>query len=173
MTIEYLAPGVYVEEIEGGSREIAGVPTSTAGFTGVYAHEMTLPAYRPEWTDPNDADPGLTLVDLLASLGEALLYRLGDRPDARTVNVVAFVSTGPFDEKRLVVSLGDLRRVAGSRVGHGISAGLAVETPGDAKPGLAIGTGSAVGTDGKAVGPDDGGLPPPSQRVGVRRNKDP
>src|SRR5262245_3082370 len=32
---EYLAPGVYVEEIETGAKPIEGVGTSTAGFIGV------------------------------------------------------------------------------------------------------------------------------------------
>jgi uncharacterized protein len=31
---EYLAPGVYVEEIEAGPKPIEGVSTSTAGFLG-------------------------------------------------------------------------------------------------------------------------------------------
>ena len=34
MPTEYLAPGVYVEEISSGPRPIEGVPTSTAGFVG-------------------------------------------------------------------------------------------------------------------------------------------
>lgn len=32
---EYLAPGVYVEEIDTGSKPIEGVSTSTAGMIGV------------------------------------------------------------------------------------------------------------------------------------------
>jgi uncharacterized protein len=32
---EYLAPGVYVEEIDTGSKPIEGVSTSTAGIVGV------------------------------------------------------------------------------------------------------------------------------------------
>src|SRR5262245_19745031 len=32
---EYLAPGVYIEEIERGPRPIEGVPTSTAAFLGL------------------------------------------------------------------------------------------------------------------------------------------
>jgi len=32
---EYLAPGVYVEEIEIGAKPIEGVSTSTAGFVGM------------------------------------------------------------------------------------------------------------------------------------------
>ena len=32
---EYLAPGVYVEEVDTGSKPIEGVSTSTAGMIGV------------------------------------------------------------------------------------------------------------------------------------------
>ena len=32
---EYLAPGVYVEEVSFRSKSIEGVPTSTTGFTGM------------------------------------------------------------------------------------------------------------------------------------------
>lgn len=39
----YLAPGVYVEEVESGSKPIAGVGTSTAGFIGVVADNVTMP----------------------------------------------------------------------------------------------------------------------------------
>ena len=34
---EYLSPGVYVEEVESGSRTIEGISTSTAGFVGLAA----------------------------------------------------------------------------------------------------------------------------------------
>ena len=34
---EYLAPGVYVEEVPSAVKPIAGVGTSTAGFVGVAA----------------------------------------------------------------------------------------------------------------------------------------
>ena len=32
---EYLAPGVYVEEVSFRSKSIEGVPTSTTGFAGM------------------------------------------------------------------------------------------------------------------------------------------
>lgn len=32
--LDYFAPGVYVEEVDRGSRPIAGVPTAIAGFLG-------------------------------------------------------------------------------------------------------------------------------------------
>jgi Bacteriophage tail sheath protein len=40
---QYLAPGVYVEEIPSAARPIAGVGTSTAGFIGVVADAVTMP----------------------------------------------------------------------------------------------------------------------------------
>lgn len=40
---EYLAPGVYVEEVEIGSKPIEGVGTSTAGFLGVTERGPTKP----------------------------------------------------------------------------------------------------------------------------------
>ncbi|MCO6457756.1 MAG: putative baseplate assembly protein [Pirellulaceae bacterium] len=41
-----------------------------------------IPAYTPEWTDHNASDPGITLIELFAVLGENLLYRLNQIPDA-------------------------------------------------------------------------------------------
>lgn len=41
-----------------------------------------IPVYAPEWTDHNASDPGITLVELFAFLGENLLYRFNQIPDA-------------------------------------------------------------------------------------------
>lgn len=40
---QYLTPGVYVEEVPSAIRPIAGVGTSTAGFIGVVADDVTMP----------------------------------------------------------------------------------------------------------------------------------
>ncbi|MDQ3855480.1 MAG: phage tail sheath subtilisin-like domain-containing protein [Chloroflexota bacterium] len=40
---QYLSPGVYVEEVPSTARPIAGVGTSTAGFVGVVADDVTMP----------------------------------------------------------------------------------------------------------------------------------
>src|SRR3954465_9634667 len=40
---EYLAPGVYIEEIERGPRPIEGVSTSTAAFLGETERGPTMP----------------------------------------------------------------------------------------------------------------------------------
>src|SRR5215831_7382203 len=41
-----------------------------------------IPVYAPEWTDRNASDPGITLIELFACLGENLLYRFNQIPDA-------------------------------------------------------------------------------------------
>jgi Baseplate J-like protein len=41
-----------------------------------------IPVYTPEWTDHNASDPGITLIELFAFLGENLLYRFNQIPEA-------------------------------------------------------------------------------------------
>src|SRR3954468_20466143 len=41
-----------------------------------------IPVYTPEWTDHNPSDPGITLLELFAYLGETLLFRFNQIPDA-------------------------------------------------------------------------------------------
>lgn len=48
---EYLAPGVYVEEINAGPRPIEGVSTSTAGFIGETERGPLRPRLVTSWTD--------------------------------------------------------------------------------------------------------------------------
>src|SRR3954463_2739408 len=40
-----------------------------------------IPVYAPEWTDLNPSDPGVTLVELFAFLGENLLFRFNQIPE--------------------------------------------------------------------------------------------
>src|SRR5262249_20111821 len=40
-----------------------------------------IPRYAPEWTDHNESDPGITLVQLFAWMTEALFYRLNQVPE--------------------------------------------------------------------------------------------
>jgi phage tail sheath protein FI len=48
---EYLAPGVYVEEISTGARPIEGVSTSTAGFVGQTERGPTAPRLVTSWEE--------------------------------------------------------------------------------------------------------------------------
>lgn len=47
-----------------------------------------IPRYAPEWTDLNDTDPGMALVQLFAWMSEALLFRIGRVPE---LNYVKFL----------------------------------------------------------------------------------
>jgi hypothetical protein len=40
-----------------------------------------IPAHTPEWTNFNQADPGITLIQLFAHITESLLYRTNQIPD--------------------------------------------------------------------------------------------
>ncbi len=41
-----------------------------------------IPVYTPEWTDHNASDPGIALLELFAYLGENLLFRFNQIPEA-------------------------------------------------------------------------------------------
>jgi len=44
-----------------------------------------IPVYAPEWTDHNASDPGITLLELFSFLGENLLYRFNQIPEATQI----------------------------------------------------------------------------------------
>ncbi len=50
-----------------------------------------IPAYTPEWTDYNDSDPGVTLMQLFAWLAEIIIYRLNQVPDKNFVKFLELV----------------------------------------------------------------------------------
>ncbi len=55
-------------------------------FADIVSEARTLiPRYAPEWTDHNESDPGITLLELFAWLTEMTLYRLNQVPDLHYV----------------------------------------------------------------------------------------
>ncbi|WP_437983199.1 putative baseplate assembly protein [Sorangium sp. So ce117] len=55
-----------------------------------------IPAYLPEWTDHNESDPGIALVQLFAWLAETSIFRLNQAPDERVfVSFLNLVGFGP------------------------------------------------------------------------------
>jgi phage-related baseplate assembly protein len=44
-----------------------------------------IPRYAPEWTNHNPSDPGVTLIELLAWVTEATLYRINVVPEATSL----------------------------------------------------------------------------------------
>ena len=72
---EYLAPGVYVEEIDVAPHPIPGVSTSTDHAMAQALIDSLRHVVPPDWTGFNQSDPGITLINLFAFLTENLLYR--------------------------------------------------------------------------------------------------
>ncbi|MEV7888946.1 putative baseplate assembly protein [Streptomyces sp. NPDC002817] len=54
-----------------------------------------IPVHTPEWTDHNESDPGIALLDLFAYLGESLLYRFNQIPDATKVAFLRLLDVQP------------------------------------------------------------------------------
>ena len=54
-----------------------------------------IPVYTPEWTDHNATDPGIALLELFAYLGESLLFRFNQIPDATKVAFLKLLGRRP------------------------------------------------------------------------------
>jgi Baseplate J-like protein len=55
-----------------------------------------IPAYTPEWTNQQASDPGVTLLELFSFLGENLLYRLNQIPDATRLWLLRMLQVPPI-----------------------------------------------------------------------------
>ena len=66
-----------------GSRDADRPPAlDDRGFNALVADlGRRIPAHTPEWTDPREGDPGRTLIDLFAWLGDTILYRANLVPE--------------------------------------------------------------------------------------------
>ena len=54
-----------------------------------------IPVYTTEWTDHNESDPGITLLELFAHLGESLLYRFNQIPETTKIEVLRLLNVRP------------------------------------------------------------------------------
>ncbi|GAA1032646.1 hypothetical protein GCM10009557_31810 [Virgisporangium ochraceum] len=54
-----------------------------------------IPVYAPEWTDYNESDPGVVLLELFAYLGESLLFRFNQIPDATKIAFLRLLGLRP------------------------------------------------------------------------------
>lgn len=50
-----------------------------------------IPGYTPEWTDLNDSDPGITLVQLFAWLSEMIIWRLNRVPEKNFIKFLELI----------------------------------------------------------------------------------
>ena len=54
-----------------------------------------IPAHTPEWTHARAGDPGRTLLELFAWLGEALLYRVNLVPEKQRLAFLRLLGVEP------------------------------------------------------------------------------
>jgi hypothetical protein len=81
---EYLFPGVYVEEMDSEVKPIPGIPTSidrAALETLAADFRNAMQSSVPQWTDPAESDPGVTLLEVFAFVAEGLVFRTGEIPE--------------------------------------------------------------------------------------------
>lgn len=66
-----------------------------------------IPVYTPEWTDHNPSDPGITLLELFAFLGENLLFRFNQIPEAARLEFLRLLDlpTRPATPARALVTI--------------------------------------------------------------------
>jgi predicted phage baseplate assembly protein len=62
-----------------------------------------IPTYTPEWTNHNASDPGIVLLDLFAYLGESLLFRFNQIPDATRVAFLRLLGIEPMPAQAATV----------------------------------------------------------------------
>ena len=85
--VERLYPGVFLTEVAFHATPIDGVTTSTP-VSATQAAELHIPAHTPDWTNPAPHDPGITLAQLFAFLGEQLQYRAPHAAHAAAQGIV-------------------------------------------------------------------------------------
>jgi predicted phage baseplate assembly protein len=54
-----------------------------------------IPAYSPDWTNYNESDPGIVLLELFAHLGESLLYRFNQIPETTRIEFLRLLGVQP------------------------------------------------------------------------------
>jgi predicted phage baseplate assembly protein len=82
-----------------------------------------IPVYTPEWTDYNETDPGIALVELFAYLGESLLYRFNQIPDATKIAFLRLLGVQPRPAQSARTSLRlETERPEGVQVLRGVAA---------------------------------------------------
>ncbi|MDX5297806.1 MAG: putative baseplate assembly protein, partial [Gammaproteobacteria bacterium] len=81
-------------------------PLDTRTFKDLVAEARArIPRYTPEWTNFNDADPGVALVKLQAWLTETLLYQVNQLPDLNYLKFLDLLQVKPLPARAAVTEL--------------------------------------------------------------------
>src|SRR6478752_154910 len=79
-----------------------------------------IPVYDREWTDHNESDPGIALLELFAYLGESLLYRFNQIPDTTRIEFLRLLGVQPRPAQPAEVLLAASTELpAGVQIGKG------------------------------------------------------
>ncbi len=77
-----------------------------------------IPVHLPEWTNFNDADPGVTLLQLFSFMTESLLYRANRIPERNRIKFLNLlgIPLQPAEAARGLVAFSNLRGAVEARV---------------------------------------------------------
>lgn len=65
-------------------------------FDELYEEALSrIPRYTPEWTNYNDSDPGITLLQLFAWMTETLIYRVNQVPELNYIKFLHLIGIEP------------------------------------------------------------------------------
>ncbi len=94
-----------------------------------------IPVYAPEWTDHNETDPGIALIELFAHLGEMLGYRLNRVPELAHIELLKLLGVRLQAAQAATTKLAMLLDDPTGTSGRVIRSGLAATaTTGDPPP---------------------------------------
>src|SRR5689334_13734582 len=66
-------------------------------FDDILAEAKSLiPRYAPAWTDYNESDPGIALLELFAWMTDILIYRLNQVPELNYVKFLELIGISPI-----------------------------------------------------------------------------
>ena len=72
---------------------------------------VRIPVHNPEWTNFNDSDPGITLIQLFAFMSESLLYRSNLIPERNRLKFLKLlgVPVQPASAAKGIVTFSNLK----------------------------------------------------------------
>ena len=95
-----------------------------------------IPRYTPEWTDLNENDPGIALVELFAWMSDLLLYRLGKVPELNYLKFLELIGVEllPAEPASAEVTFPVLPTTTEPFVIVPLNTPVSAEAPGDDRP---------------------------------------
>ena len=87
--MEFQTPGVYVREVDSGSKPIASVPTSIPGFLGLFHHTPATDAVAVSASGSGGELTGKVLPQLVDASGAAAEHSRDGRADKAAVTADA------------------------------------------------------------------------------------